>query len=126
MASADAPQQSELDRLAVRAQSGEQDAQDALIEAFVAAIVVVPLATDPTSGPFNPVLTDVDGVPHMLVCDSLAATRDVQDLATFATSMRGLDVITGLQPGYAVMVRTPSTAFAIDERLLGEVRARHA
>jgi hypothetical protein len=126
MASADASQPSELDRLATRAQSGGRNDQDALIEAFLAAVIVVPLASDPTTGPFEPVMTDIDGVPHMLVCDSLAATHEVQDLARFATSMRGLDVVRGLQPGYAILVRTPSTRFALDEALLGEARARHA
>ncbi len=117
------PESSTIEVLALRAQSGGQAAIDALINAFLDAVVVVPSGSDPSKGAFEPVMIDIDGVSHMLVGDSLAAAREVTGLAPFAVSMRGMDVVRGVTPGHAVLLRTPKTGFAIDENLLDEIRA---
>ncbi|WP_435749088.1 hypothetical protein [Microbacterium sp. PMB16] len=118
------PEPSTIEALALTAQSGGQPANDALINAFLDAVVVVPSGSDPGKGSFEPVMIDIEGVSHMLVCDSLAAAREATDLAPFAVSMRGSDVVRGVTPGHAILVRTPKTGFAIDEALLDEIRAR--
>lgn len=69
-------------------------------------------------------LVDIDGVAHMLVCDSLATVSAATDLASFVVSLRGEDVVRGTAPGFAVLVRTTSTGFVLDEALLSEIRAR--
>lgn len=69
-------------------------------------------------------LVEVDGVSHMLVCDSLVAVRVATDLAKYAVSMKGMDVVRGVASGHALLVRTPTTGFAIDEALLNEIRSR--
>jgi hypothetical protein len=118
------PESSTVEALALRAQSGGQPENDALINAFLDAVVVVPSGSDPGKGSFEPVMVDIDGISHMLVCDSLAAAGEAKDLAPFAVSMRGIDVVRGVTPGHAVLLRTPKTGFAIDEALLNEIRAR--
>lgn len=124
MASDAARESTPLDVLALTAARGGQPEHDALINAFLDAVVVVPSGADPSRGPLEPVLIDVDGVSHMLVCDSLATVAKVTDLASYAASMRGIDVVRGTVPGYAVLVRTTSSGFALDEALLDEIRAR--
>ena len=69
-------------------------------------------------------LIEIDGVSHMLVCDSLVAVQAATDLAKYAVSMKGIDVVRGVTPGHALLVRTPTTGFAIDEALLNEIRSR--
>lgn len=118
------PESSKIEVLALKAASGGQPEHDALINAFLDAVVVVPSGSDPGKGPFEPVLVEIEGVVHMLVCDSLTAARDAADLAPFAVSMRGIDVVRGVTPGHALLVRTPTTGFAIDEALLDEIRSR--
>lgn len=113
-----------IETLALKAEHGGHADHDALINAFLEAVVVVPSGTDPGKGAFEPVLVDIDGTSHMLVGDSLRAAMETSDLARFAVSMRGKDVVRGLTPGHALLVRTPRTGFAIDEALLDEIRAR--
>ncbi|MFP7835057.1 hypothetical protein [Marisediminicola sp. LYQ134] len=119
-----APESSPVELLALKAQTGGQPEHDALISAFLDAVAVVPSGSDPAKGAFEPVLVEIDGVTHMLVCDSLAAVRGATNLAPFAVSMRGIDVVRGVTPGNALLVRTPRTGFAIDEDLLNEIRSR--
>ena len=113
-----------IDALAAKAAAGGQAEHDALINGFLETVVVVPSGSDPAKGPLQPVLVDVDGVSHMLVCDSLVAVRVATDLAQYAVSMKGIDVVRGVAPGHALLVRTPTTGFAIDEALLNEIRSR--
>ena len=110
--------------LALEAARGGQPERDALINAFLDAVVVVPSGSDPTRGSFEPVLIDIDGTSHMLVYDTLAAARGTASVAPFAASMRGVDVARGVTPGHAVLVRMQTGGFAIDEALLEDIRAR--
>lgn len=118
------PESSQIEVLALKAASGGQAEHDALINAFVEAVVVVPSASDPSKSAFEPVLVNIEDTPHMLVCDSLAAASDASNLAAYVVSMRGIDVVRGLTPGHALFVKTPKTGFAIDEALLNEIRTR--
>lgn len=118
------PEPSQIEVLALKAANGGQAEHDALINAFVEAIIVVPSASDPTKGVFEPVLVNIEDTPHMLVCDSLAAARDASNLAAHVVSLRGIDVVRGVTPGHALFVKTPKTGFAIDEALLNEIRKR--
>lgn len=122
-ASAQAPT---IDALAVAAQHGSQSQHDTLVNAFVEAVVVVPSFTDPSTGPFRPVILDVDGTPHMLVCDTLDAARAAAGDARYAVSMRGADAVRGAPADHAILVRTENTGFAIDRALLDEIRQRLA
>ena len=126
MAGDGGPQTTLLDALALKAADGEKRDHDALINAFLDAVVVLPSGTEPGKGPVEPVIVEIDGVSHMLVCDSLATVGQVTDLASYAVSMRGADVVRGTAPGYAVLVRTSSTGFGIDVELLDEIRSRRA
>lgn len=118
------PEPSQIELLALTAERGGQAEHDALINAFLDAVVVVPSGNDPSQGAFEPVMVDIDGTSHMLVGDTLAAALESSELARFAVSMRGRDVVRGLAPGHAILVRTPKTGFAIDEALLAEIRAQ--
>lgn len=124
MASESASDSMPLDVLALRAESGGQIEHDNLINAFLDAVVVVPSGTNPGKDPLEPVMIDIDHVSHMLVCDSLATANNATDLAPYGVSMRGSDVVRGTSPGFAILVRTTSTGFAIDEALLNEIRGR--
>lgn len=124
MASDSTPESTPLDALAIRAESGGKAEHDALIDAFLDAVVVVPSGTNPGKDPLKPVMVDVAGVSHMLVCDSMATVGKATDLASYVVSMRGADVVRGTAPGFAVLVRTTSTGFALDEALLNEIRTR--
>ena len=124
MDSNSAPEPTQIEVLASEAQNGGQSERDAMINAFLEAVVVVPSGSDPSKGAFQPVLIEIDGTSHMLVCDTLAAARDTSDLALYVASMRGIDVVRGVTPGHAILVRTRTTGFAIEEALLAEIRAR--
>ena len=117
-----AQEPSQIEVLALSAASGGQTELDALINAFVAAVVVVPSASDPSKGAFEPVLVNIEGTPHMLVCDSLTAARATSNLAAYVASMRGIDVVRGVAPGHALFVQTPKNGFAIDEGTLNKIR----
>lgn len=124
MASDRVPESTPLDVLAAAAARGGKQEHDALINAFLDAVVVVPSGADPSKSPLEPVLVEIDGVSHMLVCDSLGTARKATDLASYAVSMRGSDVVRGTVAGFAVLVRTTSSGFALDEALLDEIRGR--
>jgi hypothetical protein len=124
MADDNAQEPSRIEELALRAARGGQAEHDALIDAFLEDVVVVPSGTDPGRAAFEPVIVDIEGTPHMLVGDSLRAALESSELAQYAVSMRGSDVVRGLTPGHAILVRTPRSGFAIDESLLDEIRAR--
>lgn len=124
MAESSAPEPLLIEALAAKAAAGGQAEHDALINGFLETVVVVPSGSDPAKGPLEPVLIEIDGVSHMLVCDSLVAVQAATDLAKYAVSMKGIDVVRGVTSGHALLVRTPTTGFAIDEALLNEIRSR--
>jgi hypothetical protein len=124
MAGDGGPQTTLLDVLALKAADGGRSEHDVLINAFLEAVVALPSGTEPGKGPVEPVIVEIDGVSHMLVCDSLATVGQVTDLACYAVSMRGADVVRGTGPGYAILVRTSSSGFGIDGELLDEIRSR--
>lgn len=113
-----------IEMAAQAAAAGGQPEHDVLIRTFLDEVVVIPSVTDPTASAVKPVLVDIDGVPHMVVGDSLEALKDTNTLASYALSMRGNDVARGVTPGHALLVRTRLGGFAIDEALLDEIRAR--
>lgn len=112
-----------IETAAQAAAAGGQAEHDVLIRTFLDEVVVVPSTTDPTASAVKPVLVKIDGVPNMVVGDSLDALKDTNAPASYAFSMRGNDVVRGVTPGHALLVRTRMGAFAIDEALLDEIRA---
>lgn len=112
-----------IEAAADAAASGGQPEHDALIHTFLDATVAVPSATDPSSAPLEPVIIDIDEMSHMVVGDSLEALQDIAELASFAVTMSGRDVVRGLGTGHAVLVRMAGGGgFALDAELVEELR----
>lgn len=116
----------ELETLIANAAGGTQSEQDALINGFLNATVFVPTATEPSEGQLVPILADVDGVPHLLVCDSLDSVTSATDLAKRVASVRGIDAVRGTPEGHAILVKTAKNGFGIPEPLIREIRRRFA
>lgn len=112
-----------LEILSKRAEDGEASI-DELVRAFLESVVVLPSATDPTKEQIQPVYVEVDGVTHELVCDSLATVASSTNLARYAASMTGADIVQGTSPDVAILMRTATGGFSLDVALLNEIRAR--
>lgn len=112
-----------IENAAEVAADGGQPEHDALIRTFLVETVAVPSATDPSTAPLEPVMVDIDEVSHMVVGDSLDALQDIAELASFAVTMSGRDVVRGLGAGHAVLVRMAGGGgFALDAELVEELR----
>ncbi|WP_347108007.1 hypothetical protein AAHB33_13965 [Paenarthrobacter sp. S56] len=111
-----------IDMVAVAVEHGEAT-REGLVRELLGSTLAAPTSEDPTGG-FVPLLAEIDGVPHMVVATSTAGLQKSASAANFAVTLRGEDVIRGLDPNYGVFVNTASTAFALSPQLPGGVASR--
>lgn len=117
-------EQDVIDMIAVAVERGEAT-RESLVRELLVSPLAAPTSEDPAGG-FVPLLAEIDGVPHMVVATSTAGLRKSASAARFAVTLRGEDVLRGLDPAYGVFVNTPSTSFALSPQLLGELREESA
>lgn len=110
-----------LDMIAVAVERGAAT-REGLVRELLGSTLAAPRSEDPTGG-IVPLLAEIDGVPHMVVATSMAGLQKSASAANFAVTLRGEDVIRGLNPSYGVFVNTVSIAFARSPQLLAELRA---
>lgn len=113
---------SELERLAREAAAGAIGLNE-LVAGFLDAKVIMPSATNPTEA-VTPVLTDAQGTECIVVAASEEGLDRTKDMATFAFTLRGRDVVAGLAPQFGIVVNTVDGAFAIPSDTLATMRER--
>lgn len=94
-----------------------------VLRELVRSPLAVPTTKDPATEQFSPVLTDVEGVPHMVVATRPALLTRTSELAHFAVSMTGRQIVQGVQPGNGLMVQIPQGAFQVTAQDLEHARA---
>lgn len=107
------------------ARSGELDFRGLLGE-FVAAQVVVPsgASLQDGRGEFQPVTYAVEAVTFVAVFTTLERASSLGDMAPYATTMSGLDVLRRVRPGGGVVVDPGSAdGFQIDPELVESIVA---
>lgn len=112
-----------LEATALGVQAGTATVTE-LVDAFLAAQVLVPSATDPAKEGVTPILVDVGPQQHMVVATSRVALEPSQHVAQFAVAVTGTQVIEGLIAGAGVMVQTPDKAFNFAPEVVAEIRVR--
>lgn len=113
---------SELEQVVEKVKSGELTI-DYLVDSFLQSTIAVPSSSDPTEGGISPVLTDIEGAPYMVVASSAPALNSVSDVASFAVTLTGAQVLSGVDERFGILLHTQSDAVSLSPELLGEVRA---
>lgn len=107
------------------ARSGDLDFRG-LLGTFVVAPVVVPsgAALDDGRGAFEPVTYAVGAVTYVAVFTTLERASSLGDMAPYATTMTGLDVLRRVRPGGGVVIDPGSAdGFQIDPEVVESIVA---
>lgn len=112
---------STVDAIARDVQAGRASTDD-LIEAFLAASVLVPSATEPVEATFTPVVASIGTTAYLVVATTPASLARTSHLAAYSLALAGAEVVQRARPGQGILVNTGEDAFDIGPALAAELR----
>jgi len=97
----------------------------ALITAILRAMLIVPQLDDVSGHPekLSPLVATIDGVPHVVVFNSIESAKEAREAAPYGLTMTGADIITRLVPGTALLVAADSGRIGFTPEMLDTIRA---
>lgn len=105
------------------------DAQEAtfaqVVDTFIETELLFPSSTDPKVDGITPVVTEIDGVHHVVVATVEEGLDMVSDFAKFYVKMPGRTVIAGTMAGLGILTNTSYGGFALHPEVLDKARREH-
>lgn len=97
----------------------------ALITSLLGSMLILPSGGDMVSGEgsFQPVLNQENGARHVVAFGSKEAAMAVQDMAPFAMTLKGSDLVCRVTPGLGMIVIADSGRLVLEPDFVDRIRS---